>query len=122
MQTHTRTHTHTLQIAAWLGSSVDAPALEYSIDESHRPVRLRRVVLGYPDANSEFKFDLSLNYRLSGVIQCYSDQKPTLVVSMGERENGEGGMGGGREGERERKYSAFSRLVLCHPEGHSTSC
>ena len=50
------------------------------IDESHRPVRLRRVVLGYHDANSEFKFDLSLNYRLSGVIQCYSDQKPTLVV------------------------------------------
>ena len=51
-----------------------------SIDESHRPVRLRRVVLGYHDASSDFKFDLSLNYRLSGVIHCYSDQKPTLVV------------------------------------------
>ena len=52
-----------------------------SIDESHRPVRLRRVVLGYPNSNSEFKFDLSLNYRVSGVIQCYSEQKPSLVVS-----------------------------------------
>ena len=43
-------------------------------------MRLRRVVLGYQDASSDFKFDLSLNYRLSGVIHCYSDQKPTLVV------------------------------------------
>lgn len=59
-----------------------------SIDESHRPVRLRRVVLGYPNANSEFKFDLSLNYRLSSVIQCYSDQKPTLVVSEMSMRNG----------------------------------
>lgn len=67
-------------MAAWLGHK-DVPALEYKIDESHRPVRLRRVVLGYPDASSEFKFDLSLNYRLGGVILLYSDQKPTLVVS-----------------------------------------
>ena len=67
-------------MAAWLGSSEEVPALEYAIDDRFRPVRLRKVVLGYPDANSEFKFDLSLNYRLSGVIQCYSDQKPTLVV------------------------------------------
>ena len=52
-----------------------------SIDESHRPVRLRKVVLGYPDSSSDFKFDLSLNYRLSGVIHTYSDDKPTLVVS-----------------------------------------
>lgn len=43
-------------------------------------MRLRRVVLSYPNASSEFKFDLSLNYRLSSVIHCYSDQKPTLVV------------------------------------------
>ena len=69
------------QVAAWLGSSEDSPALEFSIDESHRPVRLRRVVLGYPNASTEFKFDLSLNYRLGGVIQLYSDQKPTLVVN-----------------------------------------
>ena len=96
-----------LQIAAWLGSSEEAPALECSIDESHRPVRLRRVVLGYPDANSEFKFDLSLNYRLSGVIQCYSDQKPTLVVcSRAGREGGE------REGERIFCVSPLSFVPL----------
>ena len=53
-------------------------------------------MLGYPDANSEFKFDLSLNYRLSGVIQCYSDQKPTLVVCWEGRERG-------KEREREER-------------------
>ena len=53
------------------------------LDESHRPVKLRKVVLSYPcsERQSEFRFDLSLNYKLSGVIQTYSDQKPTLVVS-----------------------------------------
>ena len=45
-------------------------------------MRLRKVVLGYPDSNSDFKFDLSLNYRLSGIIHTYSDDKPTLVVSL----------------------------------------
>ena len=53
-----------------------------SIDESHRPVQLHRVVLGYPDAATDFKFNLSLNYKLSAVIQSYSEQKPTLVVSQ----------------------------------------
>ena len=78
-------------------------------------------MLGYPDANSEFKFDLSLNYRLSGVIQCYSDQKPTLVVSWegreGERENG-----GERGRERENEYFVFLLSVLCHSEGHPAGC
>ena len=37
-------------------------------------------MLGFPDATTEFKFDLSLNYKISGIIHCYSDQKPTLVV------------------------------------------
>jgi len=65
-----------------LGPSKDVTARYYSIDETHRPVRLRRVVLGYPDASTEFKFDLALNYRLGSVIQIYSDQKPSLVVSI----------------------------------------
>ena len=56
------------------------PLINNRIDETHRPVRLRRVVLGYPDATTEFKFDLTLNYKISGIIQCYSEQKPTLVV------------------------------------------
>lgn len=56
--------------------------LPFRIDESHRPVRLRKVVLGYPSSSSDFKFNLSLNYRISGVIHTYSDQKPCLVVGV----------------------------------------
>lgn len=53
------------------------------MDESCRPVRLRKVVLGYPcpENMSEFRFDLSLNYKLALTIQTYSEGKPTLVVS-----------------------------------------
>ena len=54
----------------------------FSIDDSNRPVKLHRVVLGYPESTSSFKFDMTLNYRLAGVIQSYSDNKPTLVVCM----------------------------------------
>ena len=55
----------------------------YSMDDSHRPVKLRKVVLGFLKGSnfSDFRFDLSLNYKLSGIIQTYSDRKPTLVVS-----------------------------------------
>ena len=52
------------------------------MDDSCRPVRLRKVVLGYAcsDNMSEFRFDLMLTYRLANVILTYSDLKPTLVV------------------------------------------
>lgn len=55
------------------------------MDESVRPVRLRKVVLGYyfaENKQSEFQFDISLSYKLSGVINTYSDDKPVLVVSI----------------------------------------
>lgn len=55
-------------------------------DDSARPVRLRKVVLGYHFAEnkqSEFQFDISLSYKLSGVINTYSEEKPTLIVSTG---------------------------------------
>lgn len=52
------------------------------MDESHRPVKLRKLVLGFPCSpnQTEFKFDLSLNYKMANIIQTYSDQKPALVV------------------------------------------
>ena len=52
------------------------------MDENLRPVRLRKVVLGYPvsETTSEFRFDLTLNYKLTSVIETYSEQKPTLIV------------------------------------------
>ncbi|XP_029929862.1 probable ATP-dependent DNA helicase HFM1 [Myripristis murdjan] len=67
-------------IADWLCSE-SGPATYLEMDESHRPVKLRKVVLGFPcnPNQTEFKFDLSLNYKMANVIQTYSDQKPTLV-------------------------------------------
>ncbi|KAF0872895.1 HFM1 helicase, partial [Crocuta crocuta] len=67
-------------IAEWL-SNGERPAVCLKVDESHRPVKLRKVVLGFPCSSNqtEFKFDLTLNYKIASVIQTYSNQKPTLV-------------------------------------------
>ncbi|XP_022610745.1 probable ATP-dependent DNA helicase HFM1 [Seriola dumerili] len=67
-------------IADWL-SNESGPATYLYMDESHRPVKLRKVVLGFPcnPSQTEFKFDLSLNYKMANIIQTYSDQKPALV-------------------------------------------
>ncbi|XP_076601310.1 putative ATP-dependent DNA helicase HFM1 [Chaetodon auriga] len=67
-------------IADWL-SNESGPATYLAMDESHRPVKLRKVVLGFPCSpnQTEFKFDLSLNYKMASIIQTYSDQKPALV-------------------------------------------
>ncbi|KAM4552713.1 putative ATP-dependent DNA helicase HFM1 [Odontesthes bonariensis] len=67
-------------IADWL-SNESGPATFLNVDESHRPVKLRKVVLGFPCSpnQTEFKFDLSLNYKMANIIQTYSDQKPALV-------------------------------------------
>nr|XP_048303113.1 probable ATP-dependent DNA helicase HFM1 [Myodes glareolus] len=67
-------------IAEWL-SDGERPAVCLKMDESHRPVKLQKVVLGFPCGSNqtEFKFDLALNYKVYSVIRTYSDQKPTLV-------------------------------------------
>ncbi|OXB53021.1 hypothetical protein ASZ78_010653 [Callipepla squamata] len=68
-------------IAEWL-SDGKMPAVCLKVDEDQRPVKLRKIVLGFPcsDSQTEFKFDLTLNYKIASVIQAYSDQKPVLVV------------------------------------------
>ncbi|XP_053099284.1 probable ATP-dependent DNA helicase HFM1 isoform X2 [Hemicordylus capensis] len=67
-------------IAEWL-SDGKGPAICLKIDERHRPVKLHKIVLGFPCSSNqtEFKFDLTLNYKVASVIQTYSEQKPTLV-------------------------------------------
>uniref|UniRef100_A0A3Q3IGD2 DNA 3'-5' helicase n=1 Tax=Monopterus albus TaxID=43700 RepID=A0A3Q3IGD2_MONAL len=67
-------------ISEWL-SNDSGPATCLEMDETHRPVKLRKVVLGFPCSSNqtEFKFDLSLNYKMANIIQTYSDQKPALV-------------------------------------------
>ncbi|KAM6919896.1 putative ATP-dependent DNA helicase HFM1 [Lycodopsis pacificus] len=71
---------NTSDIADWL-SDESGPATYLDLDESHRPVKLRKVVLGFPRTpnQTEFKFDLLLNYKMANIIQTYSDQKPALV-------------------------------------------
>ncbi|XP_055007854.1 probable ATP-dependent DNA helicase HFM1 [Boleophthalmus pectinirostris] len=67
-------------IADWLCDN-SGPATYLNMDESHRPVKLRKVVLGFPcnPSQTEFRFDLTLNYKMANIIQTYSDHKPTLV-------------------------------------------
>ncbi|XP_061235369.1 probable ATP-dependent DNA helicase HFM1 isoform X3 [Neopsephotus bourkii] len=67
-------------IAEWLSDS-KMPAVCLKIDEDQRPVKLRKIVLGFPcsDNQTEFKFDLTLNYKIASIIQAYSEQKPALV-------------------------------------------
>ncbi|XP_044288180.1 probable ATP-dependent DNA helicase HFM1 [Varanus komodoensis] len=67
-------------IAEWL-SDGKRPAVCLKVDERYRPVKLRKIVLGFPCSSNqtEFKFDLTLNYKVASVIQTYSEQKPTLV-------------------------------------------
>ncbi|XP_009952005.1 PREDICTED: probable ATP-dependent DNA helicase HFM1, partial [Leptosomus discolor] len=67
-------------IAEWLSDS-RMSAVCLKIDEDQRPVKLRKIVLGFPcsDNLTEFKFDLTLNYKIAGIIQTYSEQKPALV-------------------------------------------
>lgn len=69
------------KIAEWLTDD-KKPAVCLKIDENFRPVKLRKVVLGFPCSGNqtEFKFDLTLNYKIASVIQTYSEQKPALVV------------------------------------------
>ncbi|XP_025088893.1 uncharacterized protein LOC112560994 isoform X5 [Pomacea canaliculata] len=67
-------------IAKWL-SFPSHPAAAFKIGEEYRPVKLNRVVLGYPSPNgsSDFQFDLTLSYKLHSIIDSYSNRKPTLV-------------------------------------------
>ncbi|NXM61102.1 HFM1 helicase, partial [Illadopsis cleaveri] len=71
---------NTQDIAEWLSDS-KTPAVCLKIDEDQRPVKLRKIVLGFPcsDNQTEFKFDLTLNYKIASIIQTYSEQKPALV-------------------------------------------
>ncbi|KAJ7410423.1 hypothetical protein WISP_108614 [Willisornis vidua] len=71
---------NTEDIAEWLSDS-KMPAVCLKIDEDQRPVKLRKIVLGFPcsDNQTEFKFDLTLNYKIASIIQSYSEQKPALV-------------------------------------------
>ena len=71
------------QIAKWLGSNI-RPAVHYKLDEKYRPVHLQKLIIGYhfKEGFSEFRFDMNLAYKLKGIIDAYSDHKPTLIVIL----------------------------------------
>ncbi|XP_075918765.1 putative ATP-dependent DNA helicase HFM1 [Petromyzon marinus] len=73
-------------VAEWL-SDRDGTAIFVKLDEKHRPVKLRKIVLGFPfyRLQTAFKFDLILNYKLAKIIQTYSEQKPTLIFCATRR-------------------------------------
>ncbi|XP_050351161.1 probable ATP-dependent DNA helicase HFM1 [Nymphalis io] len=67
-------------VATWLGTA-DRQAVYYKFGDECRPVKLKRIVEGYPcaDGTSIFKFDIVLNYKLWPIIQKYHNGKPTLI-------------------------------------------
>ena len=72
--------------ADWLGSGLNqqTPAVFYKMNESYRPVELKKIVYGYPcpAGTLDFRFDLTLSYKLANIIQQHSNSKPTLIVSV----------------------------------------
>ncbi|RUS86869.1 hypothetical protein EGW08_005348, partial [Elysia chlorotica] len=68
-------------IAEWLGTP-SKPASAFNLGEEFRPVKLDRIVLGYPfkEGTSDFRFDMNLSYRLKSIIETHSHGKPSLVV------------------------------------------
>ncbi|XP_064072745.1 probable ATP-dependent DNA helicase HFM1 [Vanessa tameamea] len=67
-------------VATWLGTA-NRQAVYYKFGDECRPVKLKRIVEGYPcaDGTSIFKFDIVLNYKLWPIIQKYHAGKPTLI-------------------------------------------
>ena len=72
-------------IANWLGSCIhlqQTPAVVYQLDESYRPVRLNKIVIGYGMVSNLFAFDNYISHKLDNLIELYSKSKPTLIVSL----------------------------------------
>jgi ATP-dependent DNA helicase HFM1/MER3 len=65
-------------IAQWLDPYF---SIGYKMSNDLRPVRLRKIVLGYncKQTWNDFQFDMQLSYRLDSVIKTYSESKPTLI-------------------------------------------
>ncbi|KAF3930892.1 hypothetical protein ABW19_dt0205545 [Dactylella cylindrospora] len=69
-------------IASWLGKDCEnskSPAHEERLGEEFRPVKLEKVVYGYPTNSNDFIFDKYLDQKLYEVIQKHSQRKPVMV-------------------------------------------
>ena len=68
-------------VAQWLGTSHDNPAIYFKMSEDMRPVKLKKIVMGYsrPVGISQFRFEMSMSYRLRALLFKYAEGKPTLI-------------------------------------------
>ena len=64
-------------MAQWLGD--DEPAASHTFGCEFRPVKLRHVVLSYPDQESKYLFDRNLSYKIRKIVDTYAEGKPALV-------------------------------------------
>lgn len=63
-------------VAHWLSE-----AQHFSMGEEFRPVKLRKIVVGYPcpKSYSAFRFEITLSFKLRPLLFKYADGKPTLI-------------------------------------------
>lgn len=71
-------------LGTWLRSLTSLKTAKVlSFPDSMRPVPLKTHVMAYPmNGKNGFKFDFSLNYKLSEIISRHSENKPSLIVSL----------------------------------------
>ncbi|KAI8922392.1 Sec63 Brl domain-containing protein [Powellomyces hirtus] len=73
-------------IAAWLKDSKGASAEIRVFGEEYRPIQLRKEVLSFfSNTSNYFQFESTLDYKLSEVIEKFSNNKPTLVFCSTRR-------------------------------------
>ncbi|XP_017478846.1 PREDICTED: probable ATP-dependent DNA helicase HFM1, partial [Rhagoletis zephyria] len=60
-------------------SSILENVTHFVFSDADRPVPLEKYVLGFNSCLRGFKFDMSLNYKLMGILRKYSECKATLI-------------------------------------------
>ena len=73
---------NTKDLAGWLTIS---PECVKEFGEEYRPVKVKKVVLGYRPSKNAFLFERSLTMRLEEIIVRYSDKKPCLVFCQTQK-------------------------------------
>ncbi|XP_063933592.1 probable ATP-dependent DNA helicase HFM1 isoform X2 [Zophobas morio] len=94
-------------LANWLTTS--RRATYKTLDASYRPVHLKQVVLGFPEAPNPYLFDTRLNYKLLDLIDQYSCGRPCLVFCST------------RKGTQQAAQEVFNMLTLRRRTLHNSS-
>ena len=75
-----------LDVVEFLGIGKDQKGLKI-FGEEYRPVKVERIVIGYKrnKNQNEFVFEKYLDYRVSSIIEKYSEGKPTLIFCQTQK-------------------------------------